>query len=217
MPKMRLALVFGLVIVVGSILLWFWSKQAIPVRKNLVVFNPSGCFLPCVAGVIAGDTDFQRVETIIQSQVPNAKRINESEFWVSQENTDGRLLLSVQSGDPRDGHYVHRIDLNTMDRSGITITTLGELFDAGFVPIQVFRSRVSGPNTVNLLLVLGEKRQIIARIAPTGKVEPTTSVISLSVLAPQNREDLLGDIRAIGHWDYEIKWDGYGSIDRYFK
>src|SRR5262249_30089787 len=95
------------------------------------------------------------------------------------------------------------------------VATLKDLLSSGYIPRRVFRNRVNGPNTIILLITFGDKQQIIAVVVGTGRVEPMSPIVELIVLAEQEADTLTGDIRMIDHFDYEVSWLGFASVDRY--
>jgi hypothetical protein len=100
---------------------------------------------------------------------PDANTISAGgEFWISGED-NRQLFVTVKRFLTANDNTVPYIELST--HSSEPIVTIGGLMNSGLTPVKVFRNRISGgPNTENLLLVFGEKRQIFAWVVVTGSL-----------------------------------------------
>jgi hypothetical protein len=116
---------------------------------------------------------------------------------------------------PNAGDYVSYIELTTQMEKGVI--TLGQLLKQYGVPARVFRNPVAGPNTVNLLLVFGERHQIFAALSIIGIATDNSPIDTLILASPQEREVVLDDLRTQWHYDTEISWLGFQSADSYWK
>jgi hypothetical protein len=88
--------------------------------------------------------------------------------------------------------------------------------NSGLTPVKVFRNRVSGgPNTANLLLVLGEKQQILAWVVATGSLNANSPITDLIMVNSQESGWILVEIRMIWHFDDEIAWLDFAPVDDY--
>jgi hypothetical protein len=62
------------------------------------------------------------------------------------------------------------------------ILSLGELLDAGYQPSMTYRRRVGGPDSIGLLLVLGEEEQILAFVSDIGEITADSPIYRVAVI-----------------------------------
>ncbi len=183
-------------------------------RQQLVLpFNPPDCVLPCILGIVPGETDItSALQDLTATGAIPGSHTHGTSFEVKAMN--GSTFYAVLRGtDPRLGRYVSQLIVYSLwpDK----VTTLGEILDAGFTPVRVFRNRTNSPSIVNLLLVFGEDERIVAQVTGFGSISAESPVFSLTVLAKEDRDWRLGDILMIQHWDYEIEWKGFAPMEAY--
>ncbi len=216
--KRKRILAFGFLIV-GSIVLVVWiinlllAKPETEAPGNQVLsFNPPGCSLPCVIGITPGKTTFEQALKIAASSVPDNQIISDNEFWIEAKGKSIRIFITLELQDPR-LEYLQQITLSTHGNG--SITSLGNLLDAGYVPEQVFRSRASGPDTVALLLTFSNQPQVIVQITGYGQVEYSSPVMDIIIVDGKYRPYLLELIRAKRHFEDEVTWLGFTSVKEY--
>lgn len=196
----------GLIVVVVLVLLARTDDD------RILLFNPPGCTLPCVLGITPGITSFDDALRVIDQTIPPQQIVSAGSFWIKTDQGT-RIDILLQRTDPREGDYVVEIQLSSDDR----ITTLGTLLRSYGEPSTVFRGRVAGPNSVRLLITF-EKEPILAVIVGDHHVNAQSPVILILAVA-SNKEDRawkLYDLRVQSHFDDEIEWLGYASVDDYW-
>ena len=164
--------------------------------------------LPCILGIVPGETDF----TSALQELASIGTQQGIEFKTATEGGT-TLFAEVKGTDPRSGRYVSQLLIYALYPN--KVTTLGDILNAGYRPVRVFRRRVNGPGGVSLLIVFGEDQTIIADISGYDSVNADSPVRSLTVIAKVDQEWRLGDILMVEHWDYEINWLGFASADAY--
>jgi hypothetical protein len=207
------SLVLGLLII---LVIWFSGMLASSESQSnqLLAFSPDNCSLPCVMGVVPGETSWEQALLTVSSLVPSNQMINEQEFGVRDPITGSQLFITLQREDPRVGDFAKSIELRT--RGSSSITTLGVLLDKGYTPDRVFRARVSGPNTVPLLLTFKNTSHLVVFITGYGEVNRESPVDVLVVLAEQSQY-VLRDIIMTRHFENEIDWIGFASVEKYWQ
>ena len=171
------------------------------------------CALPCVLGITPGQTEYSKALEMITT-LPQV-RLSDigGDYWIEGRNNN-RIYLRIRRVLPNKDNTVSTVELSTY--SSEPIVTIGELINSGLIPIKVFRNRVSGgPNTENLLLVLGENQQVLAVVVATGSLNANSPITDLILVTAQNRGWMLDNIRMIWHFDDEIAWLGFVPIDDY--
>jgi hypothetical protein len=187
------------------------SKSDQKQPENLL--TSSTCDLPCVFGVTVGQTLYEEALKIIAER-PDANTISvDGQFWIAGES-NRQLFVTVKRFLPAEDDTVPSVELST--HSSKPILPIGELMNSGLTPIKVFRNRVSGgPNTENLLLVLGEHQQIFAVVVVTESLNADSPITDLVLVDSQKSGWILDDIRTIWHFDDEIAWLGFAPVDDY--
>jgi hypothetical protein len=124
--------------------------------------------------------------------------------------------LMMISGDPFNSpaSRVTRIEL-WLEPNG-QFMTLGRMFEAGYVPSRIFRARISGPDTVILLIVWGPQEQILTVVDGFHRVDSTSPITGILLTAPGNRVYALNDVRFRWHFEDEVGWHGFTSVDTYW-
>ncbi len=188
-----------------------------PGKHNGIYIGTSDCALPCIFDITIGKTDFSSVANNITSQIPTNQIIEKYErywnFWIY--GTDhNKTYVTIKSIFPFPSNSITSIELSNQGQG--RVISLGDMIDAGFKPTKVFRNRVSGPNSVNLLITFGKDEQIIGEVSASNSLNAQSPISDLYLANQQYSELLLDDIRAIRHYDYEIKWLGYASVDIYW-
>jgi hypothetical protein len=181
--------------------------------RQILAFNPPDCILPCMVGISPGETDFSSAFGALASQsVKQGEHVQGAWFELNPTNSNS-VYAAIRQTDPRLGHYVSQIYLYTLYPD--KLTTLGEMLNAGYLPVRVFRHRVKGPRSVSLLVVIGEDQRIAAEVSDTVALNADSPVSALIVFSKEDREWRLGDILNSQHWDYEIDWLGFAPIEAY--
>jgi hypothetical protein len=213
MSRIRAHRWFLYFLVIAAITAAIYVARTFALQQAIPSFNPPGCILPCIAGVIPGKTDISQAAAIINSVLPNKLYFISDSGLSFQESPNGHEVhLDFDGIDPREGRYVKQIQASTDGKS--KLTTLGAMITAGFVPTRVFRSKVSGPDSINLLIVFGTDQQIIAYVGATKRVSPDTPIENLITTAKESW--ILDDVRMTSHFEDEITWLGFAPIDTYW-
>jgi hypothetical protein len=178
--------------------------------QNLVPDSPE-CILPCIFSILPGETDY---DDALQTMILMGAKQDGSEFTLKGHLPD--LHVEIKRTDPRSGHYVSQVLVYKYPDPGqVGVINLGQMLDAGYAPVRVFRNRINGPGVVNLLVVFGKEQQILAHIVGYGQVNSESPIEYVVVLAKADQDWRMGDILAVEHWDYEIEWQGFASMDVY--
>ena len=106
------------------------------------------------------------------------------------------------------------LELHTYDET--RILSLGHFIDSGCRPAHTYRIEATGPDTVILLLVFGASQQTIAAVDAHSSVQVDSAITDLWLVPPQSSASYLADIRAKWHFEDEIDWLGYASVDDYW-
>jgi hypothetical protein len=184
-----------------------------PRQQQILSFNPPDCFLPCVLGIVPGKTDFYSAFQVLAStSVAHGSHTYGSDFELKAANS-GTFDIVVRPTDPRAGHYVSQLFLYTLYPN--KFATLGDMLNAGYRPVRVFRSRINGPGGISLLIVFGEDQTIAADVEGFESVNAESPIRYIHVFAREDQGSPLEDVLMIEHWDYEIDWLGYAPIDAY--
>jgi hypothetical protein len=206
-------LVIGLLAILFLWRIRFYTSPESP-PSQILAFNPSNCFLPCVMGVVPGETGWSQTLQIVSSLIPTEQIINQQEFWVKDPKTGSSVFISLQREAPYAGDFAKLIELRT--DSPNQITSLGVLLDEGYIPSKVFRARTSGPNVIALLLTFENHPELVVVVIGINEVNASSPIRDLFVLAKQS-EYVLEDIRAQGHFEDEITWMGFASVNEYWQ
>jgi hypothetical protein len=175
------------------------------------LFDSEICALPCFIGVMPGETTYTEAIRLLRAIVPKDHFVDEAGFWLDREDgsrINGRLNTTISAGD-----YIGSIELSTWGEG--QITSLGDMLDADYEPVKVFRHRSNGPNTVNLLVIFGNDMQIAANVIGTQKLDRNSPIEYMVLFGYQDRKFRLTDLRVIQHYDYEISWLGFVSVENY--
>jgi hypothetical protein len=177
-----------------------------------MIFGAGNCEPPSLYGISVGQTSYRRALNII-ANIPKIRveTSDKSPFW-----TDGlsgnRIYLSIDSTLPyRDSVG---LELHTYDET--PILSLGHILRSGCQPSHAYRIAVTGPDTVVLLLVFGASQQTIAVVDAHTSVHADSAITDLWLVPPRNSGEYLDDIRSRGHFDDEITWRGYASVNEYW-
>lgn len=212
LPKKQIGFLLGLL---AALLFGFLRMNQLTERPQIISFNPSGCFLPCVLNIYPGRTELSEVFNTLNTYLPHnqVSRRSELRFDVSININDNQFFVAFDGVDSRLGTKVEQIDISLLTNKG-SIITLGDLINAGYVPEKVFRNRVSGgPNTANLLVVFDN--QIVSRLLATNQINSQTPIVELTLISQQEYSLLLQRILDDWNFDYEISWLGFAPIENY--
>jgi hypothetical protein len=217
MKKTRRAILLGLVLVALLLMtLWlsgtFCSNDRRPTK--ILAFNPKGCFLPCVMNIVPGEDSFTESSETVASLVPDSQKVNAQEFWVEGEGENMEIYITLKAEDPRAGDFVKLIELRFHGTG--QLTTLGTLLDAGYEPDRVFRSRASGPQSIGLIITFKNQPQVIAVVAGIDRIENQSPIREIFVIAKQSQY-VLNDIITLRHFEDEITWIGFASVEEYWQ
>jgi hypothetical protein len=184
-------------------------------QKRDLFIGTSSCALPCLFGITAGKMNYFDALAIVNSDFPEPQVIySGSSFWVN--NTDNeRIDITLHHSLPKTFDYVDHIELRSSDNDGLY--SLGDVIDTWGEPVTVFRNRIAGPNSVNLLLVFRENQDIFVEASVQETCNRSTPVRSISLVAEQDSESLLVDLRSRWHYDDEIDWLGFVSVENYWE
>lgn len=164
------------------------------------------CALPCVMGIIPGQTSYSHALRIIESTIPPEQIIDNGYFWIN--DVDGtRIEITVHGT----GDFILSIELLAYPEGDVT--SLGNLFAAGYTPQRVFRAR--GLDIVSLAIILGENEQVIGIISATGSVNPFSPVERLIISGQIVDDHNLYTISPLIQYYYEISWLGFAPIESY--
>jgi hypothetical protein len=179
---------------------------------EMMSMGAGNCEPSSLYGISVGQTSYRRALNII-ADLPkiHVETSDKSTFW-----TDGlegnRFYLNIDSTLPyRDAVG---LELHTYDET--PIFSLGHVLRSGCQPSHAYRIAATGPDTVVLLLVFGASQQTIAVVDAHISGHADSAITDLWLVPPQNSEDYLDDIRLKGHFEDEIVWRGYASVDDYW-
>lgn len=176
-----------------------------------LTINEANCDAICLLSIIPGETEYAQAIDIIESS--ELILSDEDNYWFI--NNDGsRVDINIVRTSPLGGQYVSYIEL--IATSG-RILSLNELLDSGLTLSTLYRSNISGPNTIGLLLVFGGNTPIMAVVSANGEIDQNSPIIHLLLIAPQDFTWHLDDIRHIRGFEDEIQWIGYASVDDYWR
>ncbi len=185
-----------------------------PIIHKEVFISKSKCSLPCLFDITAGTTNYLQAAENIKNYVPedqiteNGERT--SNLWIYGEDRT-KIFVVVKQVFPSD--TVTIIELSTHGQG--KITSIGDMISAGYKPMRVFRNRIQGPNTVNLLITFGENEEIIGVVSGSYSVNADSPIDNLFLVDSNYLQWILDDIRTIRNYDFEITWLGYASVDAY--
>jgi hypothetical protein len=182
------------------------------IEAQVLSFNT--CLLPCIFGIIPGETLYADAVEIIVSTVPINQIVGYGMFEV-RANDGTPIKVTLWSQAPGLGDSVQTIKLSAAT-SGGQVTTLGNLLAAGYSPHRVFlNNRTGGTNSAKLLAVFDEYMQIGAVLSADVVVSPDTPIETLLVTAQQETPQLMSDFAGLHYFDYEVGWLGFASVNRY--
>jgi hypothetical protein len=130
-------------------------------------------------------------------------------FWIN--GVTGKGIYATING-----LSYHDTVLQLLTEDEKPVLSLRQFVDAGCKPSRIYRVNATGPNAVILLLVFGQYGQIIAVVDGYFSVHADSPIASLWLLPARYSESYLGDIRMIQHFDDEIPWLGYASVEDYW-
>jgi hypothetical protein len=182
-------------------------------QKLILPFNPPDCFLPCMLGIVPGETGFNAAFQQLASTGADPGSHTHGIMFDMKARDGNTYFVVMRGSDPRLGRYVSQLIVYPLWHD--KVTTLGEILGTGYIPVRVFRNRINGPGVVSLLLVFGEDQRIAAEVTGYGSVNSDSPVRSLIVFAKEDRNWRLGDYLMIGHWDHEIEWRGFAPMEAY--
>ena len=179
---------------------------------GLMWLGGSNCEPSSLYGIRFGQTSYRRALNIIVGIPTIQVNISDvSPFWIAGLEGN-RLYLKVDSRLPyRDAVG---LELHTFDET--PIFSLGDLIESGCQPTHAYRIRATGADTVVLLLVFGRYNQTIVAVDAHTSVHADSAITDVWLVPPQDSEAYLKDIRVSGHFDDEITWRGYSSIEDYW-
>lgn len=213
MPLKRILVFVAMFLTASCSVIQDFFRVQEPRMRTDIYLSSSDCALPCVYGITAGVTKYSQLKEIITSHVPQAQITDESSsFWVSGDDNT-KIFITIKKALPNPTNNVLSVELSTHSEG--KIISLGEMLDAGLTPQKVFLGRVSGPNAANLLIVFGDKEQIVGQIAAIDAVDSSSPITDLFLLDPENRSWLLDEVKNTRNFDQQISWLGYGSVTQY--
>ncbi len=171
------------------------------------------CEPPGLFGMMPGETSLQQAFNIL-SPMSNLQRDSyyPGGFWM--KGSDGKRIYINANKDANPYSDDLTLELDTFDET--PILSLGQIIDSGCEPANVYRINVTGPDTIILLLVFGQRAHIMVAVDAHTLVNSYSAITSLWFVAPQLSENVLNDIRLRRHFDDEIAWLGYASVDDYW-
>ncbi|MBI5931230.1 MAG: hypothetical protein HY862_18120 [Chloroflexi bacterium] len=179
-------------------------------REQALSFNPPACLMPCIFKLIPGETSYQDALAWVDENIPSQHHLGPQKFWIEDESgTQIFVTLRGYEG-VRD---LTKIELTTYDKG--YIITLGQMLDAGYQPMRMYRGRRVGSTIAKFLIVFDGEQRILAVINADGYIADDTPIISLVMLSNTGRNIALADIQTGWGFDYEIFWQGYGSTRKY--
>lgn len=224
LKSIRLILIVMFIAVVGIIALIVFAlgqeedepdNIETPASEGLFALETSDCALPCLLGITPGETATQQALEIASNYASATPGAVSGNFDIECEA--GQCIhVELWASDPRQGDYVRGIVL-IADRPG-KLTTVSEMLDRGYVPQRVFRRDASGPDSVGLVVLFTGDTNIIADVVGIGAVAPNSQIPYLIIVAEQDLDRTLEEIRVKGHLDddNEISWLGFASVQDYY-
>jgi hypothetical protein len=173
-------------------------------------FNPEGCELPCVWGIIPGQTKINEALDIIASTVPDEQIGGPiGTFWIHDSN-ENQVFVELHQSGPQNVELVSQVTVWTP--YGGNLGTLGDFLDAGYHPIQAFRGDINPPGEVNLLIALNQDGLVVG--IHDAQISPASPVTTLYALDPDLSTNLLGTLLMVKNY-HEIFWIGFASAEDY--
>jgi hypothetical protein len=180
--------------------------------SGMMVIGAGSCEPPSLYGISTGQTSYRRALNIIAGlpkiQIETSDKSN---FWM--DGLEGnRLYLNIDSRLPYRDDVA--LELHTFDET--PIFSLGHFLKSGCQPTRAYRIAATGPDTIVLLLVFGAYHQTIAAVNAHTSLHADSAITDLWLVPPQDSDNYLEDIRSKWHFDDEIAWLGYASVDDYW-
>ncbi len=173
------------------------------------LLNEEACQLPCFNNIVPGITTLDDALDIVETSSSFA---TDGDLIQYQTSDNMQVNVRLVRASPTSGAYVSRIELGFDESNQLT---LSDIIDAGYLPTEVFRGNVAGPNALNLLLVFGQQQQIVAYLSTIEQVNTDTEINQIWLIAEQDAFVTLDDIRTIQGYDQQIEWLGYAPVDKY--
>jgi hypothetical protein len=179
---------------------------------GMMLIGVGNCEPPSLYGISVGQTSYRRALNIIAG-IPKIRveTSDKSPFWI--DGLEGnRIYLNIASTLPYRDQIA--LELHTYDET--PIFSLGHFLKSGCRPTHAYRIDATGSDTVVLLLVFGQSSQIIAVVDAHTFVSADSAITDLWLVPAQSAETYLDDVRSRRHFDDEITWRGYSSIEDYW-
>jgi hypothetical protein len=184
---------------------------------KLLDFETPECRLPCFQGITPGVTTYGQAAEIAGFAGDTLTISVMMDFRTEQGipiEVEIRTSLPLPLDVPTiDASPVSQVTLSAPFQNRILL--LGDLLNAGYEPQIAYRRGVGGPNSIGLLLVLGEDEQILAFVSDIGEISSQSPVHRIVLLSAQRKIWVREDLRIIEGYDYRIEWIGYASADEY--
>lgn len=193
------------------------SHQSRTIDTPLLEFETSECRLPCFMGITPGVTTFAEAADIMGVS-RDALTIPMTTYFYTSAGT--RVDVEVRAGipwSPMEEAPIWYMVLSTDYREHIL--SLGDLLDAGYVPVTVYRRNLGGPDSISLLLVLGETEQVIVSVRGIGGITADSIVDRIVLVSEESSEYIRDEIRTIQGYDEKesrVEWIGYATDDEYY-
>jgi hypothetical protein len=187
------------------------------IESMLLDFATPECRLPCFQGITPSITTFEQAAEIAGFAGDTLTIPVMMDFRTEQGipiEVEIRTSLPLPLDVPAiDASPVSQVTLSAPFQN--RILSLGDLVNAGYEPQIAYRRGVGGPNSIGLLLVLGEEEQMLAFVSDVDEISADSPVNRIVLLSPQSKIWVREDFRTIEGYDYRIEWIGYASADDY--
>jgi hypothetical protein len=213
MTLSRLTLLITLLMIVVST-----AFATVRQPDRVLAFNPPGCELPCVIGVVPDITTASEAEKILSQRTirnPNANLVSEM-LIVGDKPNQAFIWVDLHYPNLPGPRYVSQVGISARDE--IPLTTLGQMLNAGYKVHKVFRSNYAMLHADHgiFLLTFAPENQIVASVLVTQSMDSSTKITDIYVLSTKNNDYNLRQIKAKWHSEDEIRWLGFAPIQSYF-
>jgi hypothetical protein len=107
-------------------------------REQVLSFNPPACLMPCIFKIVPGETNYEDTLAWINAEFSLQQQVRPGKFWIQDdEGTQIYVTMRTYPG----VQDVTKIELTTYGEGHIV--TLGQMLEAGYEPIRIFRGRLT--------------------------------------------------------------------------
>ncbi|MCB9459076.1 MAG: hypothetical protein H6670_05465 [Anaerolineaceae bacterium] len=176
--------------------------------RELLLRNDGECYLPCFNDITPGVTTFDEANRIL---VESDEFSGDGDSMQYRVNGVVQATIDLVRASPISGSYLSRIEFSFEEPD---MLNLNDVIDASYEPNTVFRGNIAGPDALNLMLAF-EEEQIIVFLSVTNRVDPSSPINRIWLVAKQDWQLTLDDTRTIQGIEQQVEWLGYAPIEVY--